>query len=250
MSVYKYRIYCNTEGTNVVGFGLSAPTVCYNNNSHSVDLASVAQLDEITTETVKIKEEDIPTGGHYGCTVKTLNIDAGVDVMSDITFSFDYPVTVMSTLFITGPEHENDIFDVYLGPNTSIGTLSGNVSIGASTFDVDASVMNYAQIGYIITLDDGANADNVGQITNIDTVNNQITCTGTTTHSFLSTTPTIVKSTVYMVSNFEIGPAWQYSMGVDKIGGSYLPANTEIQIKYINKSASAKKLRAQINYLY
>jgi hypothetical protein len=58
-SVSKYSIYCNTEGNSVSGWGTTPPTVCYNNNTHSVDTGQVSTIETVinvnagSTTTVK-----------------------------------------------------------------------------------------------------------------------------------------------------------------------------------------------------
>lgn len=48
-SVDEYRIYCYTESDWVHGYGVTAPTVCYNNTNHSVNENSVQLVNTIST---------------------------------------------------------------------------------------------------------------------------------------------------------------------------------------------------------
>jgi hypothetical protein len=46
-SITNYKIYCTTEAKFVTGWGTAAPTVCYNNNTHSVDVGQVSSLETV-----------------------------------------------------------------------------------------------------------------------------------------------------------------------------------------------------------
>ena len=53
-TIYKWRLYCNTESANVEGWSETPPTVCYNNSDHSIDLSSVSQIDIVDESKVEI----------------------------------------------------------------------------------------------------------------------------------------------------------------------------------------------------
>ena len=85
----------------------------------------------------------------------------------------------------------------------------------------------------------------------MDKVAKTITVETAAVNSFLASTPTYVKQTVYYLQNYEFGPSWEYVIGESKIGASYLPANTILRARYINNSAIAnKKLVVKFEYLY
>lgn len=50
-SVSQYRFYCNTEAANVTVWSQTSPTVCPNNNTHSVDLTGLVVLQTVTGST-------------------------------------------------------------------------------------------------------------------------------------------------------------------------------------------------------
>jgi hypothetical protein len=56
MATYKFRIYCVTENTFVNGYGTVAPTVCYNNASHTVNLNGVNVVSEPVTVNIPISK--------------------------------------------------------------------------------------------------------------------------------------------------------------------------------------------------
>lgn len=54
VSVSEWRIFCLTENEWVVSWGITGPTTCPNNTSHSVNLDSVQLLQTLTPENVEI----------------------------------------------------------------------------------------------------------------------------------------------------------------------------------------------------
>ena len=134
---------------------------------------------------------------------------------------------------------------------TTTGTITSDVTASDTVINVSQTVIDNVNIGYKIQLDDSTNTDDLGIVTAIDTDNKTITVDTAATQGFSAATPTYVKQTVCMVSDYEIGPAWEWVIGESKIGGSHLPANTTVEVKYTNNSAiTAKKLVAKIEYLY
>ena len=57
--VNKYRLWCITEESYVEGWGTEAPTVCYNNNTHTIDEDSIVQIDSVSDSDVIIKDSEI-----------------------------------------------------------------------------------------------------------------------------------------------------------------------------------------------
>lgn len=53
-----------------------------------------------------------------------------------------------------------------------------------------------------------------------------------------------------MMKNYTLGPAWEYTVGGSKIGGSYVPAGRVVKVTYENKTNVAKTLTPRIEYLY
>ena len=68
--------------------------------------------------------------------------------------------------------------------------------------------------------------------------------------SFTAATPTYVKQTVCMVPKIYLTGVSKFDLGMSKIGASYIPANTDIQVRYNNISATAKTFSIIIEYLY
>jgi len=55
--VNKYRIWCETESAHVYVWAEAEPTVCPNNNGHTIDASKTAVVDTITTTEVRLAED-------------------------------------------------------------------------------------------------------------------------------------------------------------------------------------------------
>jgi len=55
-AVSQYKIYCITEAAYVEGWGMAPPTVCYNNNAHTVNGDSVQLIQTISSDEMTIKD--------------------------------------------------------------------------------------------------------------------------------------------------------------------------------------------------
>ena len=110
--------------------------------------------------------------------------------------------------------------------------------------------MQNLTLGFEITLTDGTNTDDLGEVVDINTGNNTITVETATTNSFLAATPTYVQFTVVFV-DMEIGATGYMNVAAHKIGSAPLPKNTPLVCKYTNKSPTdTKRFVAYIEALY
>jgi len=53
-SVHRYRVFCETEQSNVHTWNTVSPTVCPNNNTHTINLNSIVIVDDINTSQTEI----------------------------------------------------------------------------------------------------------------------------------------------------------------------------------------------------
>ena len=126
---YQYRIYCVTDGKfeySILPSTYSTPTICPTNTAHTINSDETVILKTIKDDMVTIKEENIPTGGNFGC--RTVTVNAVKNTTSTKIFWFPYPVSALNIDFVTGAEHNGDHFDLTIGENTITGALAGNVN--------------------------------------------------------------------------------------------------------------------------
>lgn len=249
-TVYKYRIYCNTESANVYQWAETGPATCPNNTAHSINLNSISIVDQQGPSIFAIKEETISTGGHYRTESKKISANAGPNVITSIQFSWPYDVSVLAIYMSPDSSSDGDSLTITVGANTILGILTQDIAAGVTTIPVSSSVITNIAKGYYVSVDDGNNADNLARVIAIDAINNTITTELATTHSFTAASPTYIKVNVRPVDQLELVAGLQYALGMKKIGGSFIPANTVVTVDYFNKTNVAKNLVFAYEYLY
>jgi len=247
-TVNKYRVYCTTDSKYEYTWSETEPTTCPTNTAHSIDASKTTIVDQVDPNIMTIKEETTPTSSKFQVT--SILIDASGSTTTTVNHSFLYPISVLSSYMVTASDHEGDKLTVNVAPNTTVGTLTIDASTNVNVFDVGQTVIDNTIVGNKFRLTDGTNTDELGWVTAIDTVNKKVTTENSTTNSFSAATPTSTQVTAVFSDDIEFGPAWEYSFGASKIGGAYVPANIVCEFKYTNNTASAKKLRIFLEYLY
>ncbi len=258
--VHYYKIYCQTEAGWQYIWSTTIPTVCPNNNTHTVTSNSTQKLKSLSQDTVKVKEENPPTGttatgGHFGSTVLVVDVPSAitVGVTTNVTKTFPYPISLIDVSFCSIPEMEGDKVEANIGPQTIIGTTTETVAVGitpATTIGIEVTqdVIDIIQVGYFVYLDDGVNFNDTNECVYIDTANKRIKVKSATSSTFSS--GTLVKMTIKMLNDYEIGPPQLHSIAMNTIGGSYIAENTVGEIVYFNNESSAKKLYVTLEYFY
>lgn len=249
-NVYQYRIYCNTEAQNVYQWGQQPPTTCPNNTAHSINLNSISIVDEQGPSLFTLKEESTPTGGNYGIQSEVMNANAGPNVSTSLEFSWPFDISVLAIYMLPKIANDSDIVTITIGANMVYGTISQNIAAGATVIPVSSTVISTIAKGYYVTLSDGTNADSLGRVIGVDSVGNAITVESATVHSFAAATPTQVQVSVVPVNALELVSGLQYTIGMKKIGASFIPANTVVTVNYLNMSSVLKKLVLTYEYLY
>ena len=247
-TVYYWRIKCETDNKYEYIWAEETPDKCPTNTAHTINTGTIASIDKREPNLMEIKEESVSTGGHFQCITKTINTDASSTSTSNYTWP--HPISVLAVYLVTTSVHEGDVVDLTVAPDTTIGVLTADASIGATTLTVSQTVIDNTAVGFWLKLNDGVNQDDLGRVLSVDVVAKTITVENALTHNFATATPSYLIQTVYMMKDYEIGPPWEYVVGESKIGGSYVPANTNIRVVYTNNGLVSKKLVAKIEFLY
>lgn len=245
-----YKIWCNTDEQWEYRWDTVAPTVCPANNTHSVNTSSVTIEQQLSENQVTIKEENIPTGGNFIASSISFTAATGPGVTTTQDYSWPFPISVMSIKFLTDNVHRGDLATCSVGPNTIIGALAGTCATGATGATVTSTVIDNLMIGYTCHLFDGAQLHNCGRCLSVDTNASTITWETPTTTSFSALSPTYIQMTVYVVNPLLVGPPGLYTIGEDKIGGSYVPANTTVRVTYTNNHTEPQDIYALVEMLY
>lgn len=246
-TIYKYRIRCTTDNKFEYVWAEESPTTCPTNTSHTIDTSKTSIVETKVDESLFIKEETVPTGGHFKTETIVMNINASSTFEQAYTWA--YPISILAVYLVTKSTHEGDNLEITVAPNTIIGGIVSSVSAGDTIITVSDTVIENTNIGYKLYLDDGTNNDDLGYVTSINTITKEITLSTPTTNPF-STSNTSVRRTVFYAENYEFGPPWEYVIGESKIGASYLPTGVSINVKYTNNTSESKKLIARLEFLY
>lgn len=249
--LYKWRIYCETESSFQYWWledGDNPPTTCPNNSSHTISSVK-SIIDEIEDTEVSIKQETVKTGKNYRWDTKSFDALAN----STTTFEFSYPtdVSVLEAQFISAAENKGDVWSWVIAENTTVGAITSDVNIGDTVLNVSSTVVQNVKIGFNINLFNGTTTEQLGQVKTIDIINQTITIETPSTVSFLASTPTYVRISIYFIKDSEFGHPWNHVYGGGKIQSSYVPANTSVKVYYINNSPTVdKRIVVNIELLY
>lgn len=257
ISVTKYKLYCNTEQKWVEGWGDVLPTTCFNDTSHNININSIRDIYFLDENIIKIKEESITTGGNLQLDSHTFDISAS-GTTGDVTIyesTYPMPINMISLTACPTTKNIGDSIVADIGHHTTIGILTEDIASGITGgitgFSVSDSVLEYLNIGYLVTLSTGITSCELGRCVMIDKKNKKISTEYPTTMSFSASTPTYVQQTVQMIRNLDFPESTiPIIIGDDKIGSSYVPKNIIGRIKYTNNDGKAKKFTFYIEYLY
>jgi len=248
-AVNRYRVYCTTDSKHEYQWAETEPTTCPVNTGHSIDSAKTAIVQIMADNEVVIQEEQTKTGAHYQAQSFELSVPASTG-WHELNISFPFPISMLSAEWIGKTDYDGDSAQFIIAPDTTTGAIASDVAALDTVINVAQSVIDNTQVGYHLKLDDGTNVDDLGRVVSIDDGANQVTMETAAVNSFLAATPTYVKQTVKMVPHICLHPSGRVQLGESKIGGSYIPANTVIRLRYNNLTGTAKTFSVIIEYLY
>ena len=240
--INRYRYFCITENAYCYVWSDSEPTKCANNESDTIDTTTITIVDAIESNSVNIVQELVPTGGNYRAESKKCILDGTATQNFDL--SWKYPISVINIDLISGNNNGDDIVNVYIGPNNTIGVLTNNLAINDTVLYVNSSVTTYINIGYIVSI----SGTHLGECIAIDKTNGTITIDTPSTINVNS--GNYIQMIVNNIKQFLLKSNTNYLLGRKTIGTSSLPANTIVRINYTNTSLTAKEFVFTIEYLY
>ncbi len=232
----------------------SSLAIVARDNSGNTDISdfseAINQLKGID-KSVKIEEEseNAETGGTFQASGFEFNIQAGAGVQK-FTVSFPHGISLFSAEWICKAGMDNDVIDFIITPDTIIGAIIAPVSIGENSISVSPTVLANTKVGRELTLWDGINTENLGRVIDIDQALSIVTMEKTTTKAFSPLSPTYVKQNIFMARDVYLEDQGRFEVGKDIIGGSYIPANYPLELRYNNVSTLAKKFRAVLELKY
>lgn len=240
--LYKYRIYCVTEGQYFYSWLEDTPSVCPNNNAHTIDSLKTTIVESISENEIEIKEEYIDTGRNFRCA--TFEIEADSQAEGNITFSFPFPISIIAGR--SSYQNNDDEVSLNVSEDTIIGAITSSASVGNKTLAVPSTVTDNVVVGDIVHIVEGG-ADEYHYVTAIET--GQITIHDGGSDAGLAnalTTSALVKITKYFMhspigasvaARAKLGNGGS-SIGEHNIKSSYVPAGRVFTARYYNSHAA------------
>ena len=240
-----YRVWCNTEGAYVYTWNTIEPTVCPNNNTHSIDTALTVILETISEKKVIAKEN---SDGYFETTHVEMNIPSGTpgDVSpNDVTWPMD--ILLWRTLITPTSDMIGDYISVVASPETTVGVLTAPLVGGETVLNVNSTVTANMWRGFLVNIFDGVNKDVLGRCTNVDIGAGTITVETPVTNAFSAGT-TYVQIGVFVLKDIYIADTSTIDIGLKGAKGKLIEANMILRVLYTNNSGTNKTLRWRAEY--
>lgn len=234
-TVYQYKIYCNTEHNYVYGWGLEAPTVCYNNQDHVVNLDSIQIERTITGD----ESESTFYKNHDKFNIIPISITAPPDQTTVINITFKYSVNVHFVKFTTNSDHLGDLLSAAYNPDTIIGVTTSTVLNDTNTLAVNSTVLENIIVGYYVKITDDVNTSDLGVCVAVDSVLGTITTDLNTTYEFSAGSKIVI--TYYLLHEVPLGHAGLYVLGESVQNKPILYRGMTGRVTYTNYSPSVTK---------
>lgn len=233
-----YFVPCLTEGIQIVSDYVSTvPTTCPHDVSHQIDSSNIILCDTITPELVYVNQNSsIPTGGYFRIDGYTVTTPANSTSTTDIVYP--YNISGYSVILMPTTDNIGDMCNFVAIPNTPVGILTADISVGATTLSIGSVAP--LNPGFFLSITDGTNTADLGEIISLDIINNVITFSTPSTFDFSTSSPSIVKITIPRVKNFKFITNDTVPLGASKIGSSGLSAGQVVRVLYTNNGDHEK----------
>lgn len=185
-----------------------------------------------TYNTVKVLEEEIPTGGHYQ--IVSVDFDCAANSTTTHIHSFPVDINVTNGYLLALDQQRGDRVTVQVAPGTVIGAITANITLNDTVISVQASVIENTYIGNYLDFFDGTNTSNLVRVLSLDAGNNTVTVEAGIDQAFLAVTPTYVRATRIYAQDVYIPGGGAIGMGENKIGATHVEANRPIHFVYVN----------------
>jgi hypothetical protein len=244
--VYQYRVYCNTEAAYVYVWGTTGPTVCPNNNTHSINTSLTAIVNTVSTNTVVASEDS--KDGYFETSHIIMTIPSGTPgniIPNDVSWPMN--VLLWKTIITPTSDMIGDSISVVASPETTIGVLTSPIGIGATgaaVLNVSATVISNIWRGFRVNLFDGVNKNVLGRCTDVNKVNNTITVEIANTNGFAA--GAYVQIGVFVIKEIFITDTAIIDIGTKGFKGKTINAGVKLRVLYTNNSGTAKTLRWRI----
>lgn len=202
---------------------------------------------------IKVIEEYIPeneekTGGNFKA--KGYKILCSANSVTQYDMSWDWPITALESFYDVTADNIGDKFDLIIAPNTTIGVITQNATVGDTVLTVNSTVLHNIEVGFLCHLTNGVTMDDLGQVKSIDTTASTITVSNASTNNYVI--GNYIQISVHVFENIHLSKdGFLLHIGSSKIGGSYLKKNRIVRLLYTNNNPTEDcYFYYRIEYLY
>lgn len=246
-TIYKYRLYCQTESGFYTVWGSTPPTCCPNNNTHSIDTNSIIITEQVSNKNVNILQSEPGfTNGLYKVEGWSLTIPANSSVSKDI--SWPYNIAIMTMNLLPSTENIGDTINAYAGPDTTIGVTTETLGQNVSVINVNSTVLQNIKFGYTVNVVNNNQNVNMGECISIDTVNSRITCNTVASESIGP--GAYIKVSRHIMKNIKFTSNNIINLANKNVSSTAFIANTVARLIYTNNSNTEKTFFYTAEYAY
>lgn len=242
----QYRLYCNTEAAWVqTDYRDSVPTVCPNNNTHSIDTGTISIISVFRINTV-IPEDDV-SAAQNDFQTRGMKFDIPASV-GEHYIPFTSPETDLELMLFEvnhGTENIGDYYSFIVAPFTTCGVLTSDANIGDTVLNVNSTVFDYVKKGVIIY--DGSN-DKLGFCRDLDSGAGTITITDPLLAGLTSGSD--IKFGFPRAVNIYISHVSEKKFGERAKNLATFPKDTPVGLFYTNTNGVSKSLSITFDYYF
>lgn len=240
MAIFKWRLFCITEGDWVEMFNESqenVPIKCPNDHSHEINNQSQGIIQKIEDLVVKIKQESVSTQGNFRIEGKKIE-NIGANSVSELEYSLPHDVNLLAVWMTVNEENRGDVFNAYYQP----AALFGGSKVSSNVISVPSYILPYLNNGYVIVYQ-GVEYE----IFDKDGVN--IILDSEIPGEIGGALPEL-KFRINGVRNFNLASVGRHCVGTNNMGSSYMPKEGKVVVKYSNYSNVSKNFYYDLEYMY
>lgn len=221
-------------------------------NGEAIDTSQSRITDFKKDNSVQIQEMHTLTGKRYQ--IKHIKVAAapGPGVVTTVDTTLPYDINLICVRNIITADMGGDNLSWLLAPNTIVGIITQNSSIGDRVFHVNGTVMSNSDISWRVRIMNSSNPlvyEDIGIITAFDRVNSTITLSSTATQTH--TAGDYFAITGVYADRLEL-PASNLSldMGLEIPKVAFVPAGRIVRCEYTNNSNTAKTFYCYYSFYY
>lgn len=174
--------------------------------------------------------------------------DADGFIEKEVVFT-NHDITLLLAQLHFDADQIGDEMEAVIEPNTPFGAITQDIQVNDVNVFCDASVLALFKPGMFLTLSDGNNVQNMGEVQSVD--NQKIVCENQSAFVFAASTPTYITANIKAIRDFTVPFNGCVSLGSAHHGGSKLLKNWKLKLRYKKNGTTAKTTEIVIlEFLY